>query len=225
MRAWSKLGAHLIGQLKPVRVKQPSEAVLELPRPRGERSPFMTLLAKRQSQREFSPEALSPEVLSDLLWAAFGINRPETGGRTAPSAMNAQEIDVYAALPGGVYRYHPKSHALHRVAEVDARRVTGYQDFVDDAPLDLIYVADGSQARHLPGWQDDVFGATCAGAVSQNVYLFCAEQGLNTVVRAWFDRDALVNTLGLGPNERVLLTQTVGYPPAPAAAGQTTHSK
>ena len=215
MRAFSKLGAHLIGQLKPARVRQPSEAVLELPPPRCSHSGLLTLLARRQSQREFAPEALATEVLSDLLWAAFGVNRPETGGRTAPSAMNAQEIDVYAALPSGVYRYHPKSHALHRVAEVDARRVTGYQDFVDDAPLDLIYVADGSQVRYRPGWQDDVFGAACAGAIAQNVYLFCAEQGLNTVVRAWFDRSTLAKTLALEPDERVLLTQTVGYPPGP----------
>ena len=218
MRTFSKLGAQLIGQLKPARVKQPSQAVLELPPPRRARSPFLTLLAQRQSRREFAPEALAPEVLSDLLWAAFGVNRPETGGRTAPSAMNAQDVDIYAALASGVYRYHFKSHTLHRVAEVDARRVTGYQDFVDDAPLDLIYVADGSRARHLPGWQGDVFGATCAGAVAQNVYLFCAEQGLNTVVRAWFDRSALSKTLGLEPDERVLLTQTVGYPPAASGA-------
>lgn len=225
MRAFSKLGAHLIGQLKPARAKQPSQAVLELPPPRRERSAFLTLLGRRQSQREFAPEALSPDVLSDLLWAAFGINRLETGGRTAPSAMNAQEIDVYAALPSGVFRYQPKSHALHRVAEVDARRITGYQDFVDDAPLDLIYVADGSQARHLPGWQDDVFGATCAGAIAQNVYLFCAEQGLNTVVRAWFDRAALAKTLALEPDERVLLTQTVGYPPAARDEGPKPSTK
>lgn len=225
MRAFSKLGAHLLGQLKPARVKQPSQAVLELPPPRRERSAFLTLLGRRQSQREFAPEALSPEVLSDLLWAAFGINRSETGGRTAPSAMNAQEIDVYAALSSGVFRYHPKSHALHRVAEVDARRITGYQDFVDDAPLDLIYVADGSQQRHLPGWQDDVFGATCAGAIAQNVYLFCAEQGLNTVVRAWFDRATLAKTLALESDERVLLTQTVGYPPAARGAGPNADTK
>lgn len=111
------------------------------------------------------------------------------------------------------------------VAEVDARRITGYQDFVDDAPLDLIYVAGGSPARHLPGWEDDVFDATCAGAIAQNVYLFCAEQGLNTVVRAWCDRMTLAKTLALGRDERVLLTQTVGYPPAARGGGPKPSSK
>lgn len=212
MRTLTKLGAHLFGQLKPDRVKQRSMATLELPPPRRSQSPFLTLLAARQSRREFSPRALPTELLSDLLWAAFGINRSD-GGRTAPSAMNAQEIDVYVALPEGVYLYHPKTHDLHCVAEVDARRVTGYQDFVDDAPLDLIYVADQAHTRALPGGQADVFAAACAGAVAQNVYLFCAEQGLNTVVRGWFDHSVLSDTLRLGPDERVLLTQTVGYPP------------
>lgn len=217
MRTLTKLGAHLIGQLKPDRVKQRSEAVLELPPPRRARSPLLTLLAARQSRREFDPRALPPELVSDLLWAAFGINRQDTGGRTAPSAMNAQEIDVYVALPAGVYLYHPKSHALHRVAELDARRVTGYQDFVDDAPLDLIYVADRGHTRNLLGGQAETFAAACAGAVAQNVYLFCAEQGLNTVVRAWFDHAVLAQTLRLGSDEHVLLTQTVGYPPAAGA--------
>jgi nitroreductase len=213
MRTLTKLGAHLIGQFKAERAKEASQTVLALPPPRRESDPLLRLLARRQSQREFAPEALAPELLSDLLWAAFGVNRPETSGRTAPSAMNAQEIDVYAALPSGAYRYHAKEHALHRVAEVDARRVTGYQDFVDDAPLDLIYVADRGHTRYLPGWID-VFGAACAGAIAQNVYLFCAEQGLNTVVRAWFDASALAQALQLAPEQHVLLTQTVGYAPA-----------
>ncbi len=134
MRTLTKLGAHLMGQLKPDRVSERSQLVLRLPAPRHESTPFLSLLERRQSRREFAPAALPREVLSELLWAAFGINRPESGGRTAPSAMNAQEVDVYVALPAGVYLYHPKSHDLHRVAEVDARRVTGYQDFVDDAP-------------------------------------------------------------------------------------------
>lgn len=213
MRTLTKLGAHLIGQLKPDRVKQRSTAILELPPPRCAQSPFLTLLSARQSRREFAKTELPMELLSDLLWAAFGINRRESGGRTAPSAMNAQEVDVYTALPAGVYLYQPKSHCLHRVAEIDARRVTGYQDFVDEAPLDLIYVADHAHTRALPGDQAKVFSAACAGAVAQNVYLFCAEQGLNTVVRAWFDRAVLADALRLGPDEHVLLTQTVGYPP------------
>lgn len=218
MRTLTKLSAHLIGQLKPDRVKERSQQALALPAPRRERSSLLALLERRRSQREFSPAALPLELLSDLLWAAFGINRPDTGGRTAPSALNAQEIDVYVALPSGLYLYHAKAHDLRRVAEVDARRVTGYQDFVDEAPIDLIYVADHAHTRAVPEGQRDVFAAACAGAVAQNVYLFCAEQGLNTVVRAWFDGKALAETLKLGSHERVLLTQTVGYPPSHSAA-------
>jgi nitroreductase len=213
MRTMSESGAHLIGDIKPDRVKERSDEVLELPPPRSDGSPLLSLLAQRQSRRVFSRRVLPLELLSDLLWAAFGVNRPETTGRTAPSGLNVQEIDVYVAVATGVYLFEANAHRLHRVARIDARRVTGYQDFVDDAPLDLIYVADRAPARSLLGSQQDMFAAVCAGAVAQNVYLFCAEQGLNTVVRAWFNARVLGDALQLGPDERVLLTQTVGYPP------------
>jgi SagB-type dehydrogenase family enzyme len=208
----TKLSASLIGHLKPNRVKERSEASLELPPARRAGSALMGLLEQRQSSRDFAPKALPLQLLSDLLWAAFGINRPETGGRTAPSAMNAQEIDIYAALPGGLYIFEAPTHRLHRVAEVDARRVTGYQDFMDEAPLDLIYVADMAHTRKVPITEQEVYAAASAGAIAQNVYLFCAEQGLATVVRGWFDRKALAEALKLSPHEQVLLTQTVGYP-------------
>jgi SagB-type dehydrogenase family enzyme len=156
-------------------------------------------------------------LLSNLLWAAYGINRPETGGRTAPSALNAQEIDVYVALPRGLYLYDAKAHALRLVKECDARRVTGYQDFVDHAPLDLIYVADHAHTDRVPAQLRRVYAAASAGAIAQNVYLFCAANGLATVVRGWFDRKALTAALGLGNDEEVVLTQTVGFaaPPSP----------
>jgi SagB-type dehydrogenase family enzyme len=151
-------------------------------------------------------------VLSELLWAAFGINRPEDGGRTAPSALNAQEIDIYVARADGLYLYDAKGHSLRLVASVDARRVTGYQDFVDEAPLDLVYVADHAHLRAIPAEQRLVYSAASAGAVVQNVYLYAASAGLVTVVRGLFDRAALAAAIGLTANERVLLTQTVGYP-------------
>lgn len=216
MHTLTKLSASLIGHLKPNRVKQRSEAELALPPPRLRASPVLQLLARRQSQREFATTPLPLGLLSELLWAAFGINRPETGGRTAPSAMNAQEIDIYVALAGGLYIFEPKAHNLHRVAEVDARRVTGYQDFVDEAPVDLIYVADMEHTLKVPIAQQEVYAAACAGAIAQNVYLFCAEQGLHTVVRGWFDRVGLSQALGLSSKESVLLTQTVGYAPGAA---------
>jgi SagB-type dehydrogenase family enzyme len=150
-------------------------------------------------------------VLSSLLWAADGINRPEAGGRTAPSALNAQEIAVYVALASGVYVYEPKAHALHRVADVDARRVTGYQEFVDEAPVELIYVADHAHHRLVPSHLRSIYAAVSAGAICQNVYLFCASAGLVSVARGWFDRHALAEALALHRGQDIILAQTVGY--------------
>lgn len=208
----TKLAASFIGHLKADRAKGRSSTVVELPPPdRNGGGALMSVLARRRSEREFRTTPLPPQVLSDLLWAAFGINRPESGGRTAPSALNAQEIDVYAALAGGLYIYAPKSHTLQLIAEVDARRVTGYQDFVDEAPLDLIYVADRAHTLAVPADRRSIYAAASAGAIAQNVYLYCASAGLATVVRALFDAKALEKALDLGLHEEVLLTQTVGF--------------
>jgi nitroreductase len=126
--------------------------------------------------------------------------------------MGAQEIDVYCAMAGGLYIYDPRAHSLSLVSAVDARRVTGHQDFVDDAPLDLVYVADQTHMAAVPNSQREAYSAVAAGAIAQNVYLYCASAGLATVVRGWFDRHALTTALGLGEHERVVIAQTVGYP-------------
>ncbi len=213
MSTISKYLSSFVGGLKPNRISGRASSTLELPPPvEVGGMPLNEALKRRHSQREFSPTALSQHVLSNLLWSACGINRAETGGRTAPSALNAQEVDVYVALAKGVYVYDAKAHALGLVAEIDARRVTGYQDFVDHAPGDLVYVADHS---HVPSWSEQqqlLFSAASAGAMAQNVYLYAASAGLVSVLRAWFDRGALEKALGLGESERVLLAQTVGYP-------------
>lgn len=171
----------------------------------------MDTLARRHSSREFAPDVLPLPVLSGLLWAAYGINRPD-GGRTAPSALNAQEVEVYAALPQGAYRYDAGAHALNLVSAADVRRVTGYQDFVDDAPLDLVFVADYSRLGMVPATQRESYASVAAGAISQNVYLYAAAMGLATVIRAWIDRAAIADALGLSHDQHVLLSQTVGYP-------------
>ena len=134
------------------------------------------------------------------------------GGRTAPSALDAQEIDVYVALPDGAYIYDERNHALKLVAASDLRRITGYQDFVDDAPLDLVYVADHRRMRMVPVAQRESYASAAAGAIAQTVYLYAASAGLATVIRAWIDRDAIADALGLGHDEHVVLSQTVGYP-------------
>jgi nitroreductase len=150
-------------------------------------------------------------TLSNLLWAAYGVNRPE-GGRTAPSALNAQEVDLYVALPSGAYFCDAPTNSLQLVVSSDLRRITGYQDFVDEAPLDIIFVADYSRTKLVPVGLRESYAAVAAGAISQNLYLFAASNGLATVIRAWIDRDAIANALGPSHDQQVLLSQTVGYP-------------
>jgi nitroreductase len=126
--------------------------------------------------------------------------------------MNAQEIDVYVALPSGAYLYDAAANELQLVAASDLRRVTGYQDFVDEAPLDLVFIADHSRMTLVPVASRESFASAAAGAISQNVYLFAAANGLSTVIRAWINRDAIADALGLGHDHQVPLSQTVGFP-------------
>ncbi|MBI4893923.1 MAG: SagB/ThcOx family dehydrogenase [Acidobacteria bacterium] len=167
--------------------------------------PLMEALKARQSGREFSPRKLPEQTLSNLLWAAWGVNRPEKGGRTAPSAMNRQEVDLYAVTAEGAFLYDAKKHALQAVAAGDLRALAGTQGFVKDAPLNLVLVADTAKSGDL------TYAAISAGAISQNVYLYCASEGLSTVVRASVDRPALEKALRLRPEQKILVAQTVGF--------------
>jgi SagB-type dehydrogenase family enzyme len=213
MSMLAKLALGAMGQLRPLPAQGDGVATIVLP-PVSRRGglPLMEALAGRHSQREFARAALPLPLLSGLLWAAWGVNR-RGGGRTAPSALNAQEIDLYVALPEGAYLYEASKHRLRRVAAADLRRVTGYQDFVDEAPLDLVFVADHSRMRMVPAAQRESYASVAAGAIAQNVYLFAAAHGLATVIRAWIDRAAMADALGLTHDQQVLLSQTVGYPP------------
>lgn len=185
---------------------------LELPKPKLDAATTLVAALKaRKSGREFSPAPLSPPALSDLLWAACGVNR-EDGRRTAPTAKNWQEIDVYVVLPEGTYVYDAKVHALRGVAKGDFRAATGTQDFVASAPLNLVYVADLSRMPGAAPEDRDRYAASDAAFVSQNVYLWCAATGLSTVVRGSVDRPALAKTLGLRADQRIILAQTVGHP-------------
>jgi SagB-type dehydrogenase family enzyme len=172
--------------------------------------PLMEAISKRRSDREFTSTELPLLLLSSLLWAAYGVNRPD-GGRTAPSALNAQEVDIYVALPSGAYLYDAATNQLILIASSDLRRVTGYQDFVDEAPLDLVFVADYGRVKLVPVGLRESYASVAAGAISQNVYLFAASNGLATVIRAWIDREAIADALGLSHDQQVLLSQTVGY--------------
>ncbi|MFC1552722.1 SagB/ThcOx family dehydrogenase [Candidatus Latescibacterota bacterium] len=174
--------------------------------------PLMEALKNRRSGREFSSKELPDQVLSNLIWAAFGINRPETGYRTAPSSMNRQDIDVYIATSFGVYVYEPKEHALIQVVPDDLRAMTGTQEYVKDAAVNLIFVSDFSKL----GDDEDAWKFRTAridtGLISQNVYLFCASEGLSTVVRGKVDMPPLAKAIKLRSDQHIIICQSVGYP-------------
>lgn len=174
----------------------------------------MQVLKERQTAREFSGKKLSAQVLSDLLWAAFGINRPESGKRTAPSARNWQEMEIYVIMEDGAYLYDPRVNLLRGVVKGDLRKLAGTQDFVATAPLNLVYVADTTKMKGVPAEDQSLYAGADTGFISQNVYLFCASEGLATVVRGSVDRKALAAALKLPEQKRITLAQTVGYPPA-----------
>jgi len=187
--------------------------ILALPNPQTDGGrPLMQVLKHRNTSRAFSPERLSAQVLSNLLWAAYGINRPDAGKRTAPSAMNWQEIDIYVALAEGLYRYEAAGHRLEPVVSGDLRSLTGSQPFIAEAPVNLIYVADHSRTGKASKEERELYSAADTGFISQNVYLFCASEGLATVVRGSIDREALAKAMRLRPEQKIILAQTVGYP-------------
>ena len=173
--------------------------------------PLMQVLKERKSTRTFDPQKLPAQVLSNLLWAAFGVNRPESGKRTAPSAMDWEETDIYVATADGLYLYDPKANQLVPVVREDLRAQTGTQSYIKDAPLDLVYVADLAKTRSSSA-DRDMYVAADTGFIAQNVYLFCASEGLATVVRGSIDRPALAKAMHLRPDQRIMLAQTVGYP-------------
>jgi len=183
---------------------------IQLTKPQIAGNPLLEVLAKRSSAREFSPEPLPENILSNMLWAAAGINRPDSGKRTAPTAMNKQEIDVYIATESGIYLYEAKSHSLKMVAAGDLRGLTGRQDYVKEAAVNLIYVADYSRMRSSS--DQELYAAADTGFISENVYLYCASTGLATVVRAYIDKQALSKAMKLRADQKIILAQSVGYP-------------
>ena len=192
--------------------------VIKLPPPQTDGGkPLMQALKLRQSTRgNFGPDVkLSMQVLSYLLWAADGVNRPN-GYRTAPSAVNWQNIDIYVTTADGLFLYDALKHELKVLGKKDVRAVAGTQDFVKTAPLNLIYVADMAKAKGFGGDNKPMptaepWSFAGAGAIAQNVYLFCASEGLACIVRAMVDADAIASTLKLRPDQKVLLAQTVAH--------------
>jgi nitroreductase len=188
---------------------------ISLPQPKMEGGkPLMVALKDRCSTKAFSPEPVPMEMLSDLLWAADGINRPDSGKRTAPSAMNSQDIDIYVLLAKGVYFYDAKAHSLVPVLAEDLRALSaGPQDYAKEAPLHLLYVADYAKMSKLPDRPKQVFFSACnTGAITQNVGLYCASAGLGSAVRGTMDVPTLHKKLKLRDDQEIMFNQVVGYP-------------
>jgi nitroreductase len=176
--------------------------------------PLMEALRDRHTFRELKPDKLPDQVLSDLLWAGFGINRPATGQRTAPSAMNSQEVDLYVATPDALYLYNAKSNHLRATLTGDLRKATSKSAFATNAPVVLIYVADLPRLAKAKPDRRSFYATFDAGCISQNVYLYCASAGLGTVVYD-LDREALSKALRLRPEQEIVMAQAVGYTRTP----------
>ncbi len=190
-----------------------SQEIIKLPAPKTEGGmPLMQALKERESGRAFSSRKLSSETLSNLLWAAWGVNRPD-GRRTAPSARNLQDIDIYAAMEDGLYLYDAKNHQLKKISGRDIRAATGNQDYVKGAALNLIYVSDLARLKVPDPAAAEFFIGAHTGFIAQNVYLFCASEGLSTVVRGNINKEALAEIMKLRTDQKITLAQSVGYPP------------
>jgi nitroreductase len=199
----------------PGAVRGAEPAVLQLPAAQTDGGkPLMDTLHARRTTREFKPDALPPQTLANLLWAAFGINRPATGQRTAPSAMNSQEVDLYAALPQGLFLYDAAAHQLKPVVSADLRPGAGGQDTFKLAPVTLIYVADLPKLAKASPETRPFYAGFDAGCICQNVYLYCASEGLGTVVHD-LDRKPLAAAMNLRPGQQITLAQAVGFPKVP----------
>ena len=182
-----------------------------LPPPRSEGGqPLTTALKLRRSTREYSDRPLPAQVLSDLLWAAFGVNRP-SGDRTAPYWRHVMVIDIYVAMADGVWLYDPKAHALVPHMKDDLRALGGTQDFVSGAPLNLVYVAHGERMTDVGPEERRLFASADACFIGQNVSLFCASEGLATVFRGSANQARLGAALKLPEGQFVTFAQTVGY--------------
>jgi SagB-type dehydrogenase family enzyme len=173
--------------------------------------PLFEALKLRQSLRDYSTKEIELQTVSNLLWSAYGINRPD-GKRTVPSARGWNEFDIYVVMSAGWYIYDAEKHALLQMSTDDRREYAGRQDFVKTAPLTLIFVADYDRMTDASDDIRDFYAATDAGFISQNVYLFCASEGLGTCVLGQVDRDKMREIFRLRPGQRVVLSQTMGYP-------------
>lgn len=185
---------------------------IQLPEPQTEGGmPLMEALSKRHSSRSYKQDDLDLQTLSNLLWAANGFNRRDEQKRTAPTSRNRQEMEVYVAMKSGLYYYDAWENKLNLKIAEDIRAATGLQDFPAVAPVNLIFVANMEKAEDPASERQHYSSHINTGYIAQNVYLFCASEGLATVSRAWLDKDVLSEAMQLDSLKKIILCQTVGY--------------
>ena len=219
MKASAATGAVLMtGSLSPAVAQELKPIQLLAPQLDGGR-PLMQVLKDRRSTRSYSPKEIPLQILSNLLWAAVGINRPHIGLRTAPQKLSSGSIDIYLATANGVFFYDATKNLLNPVVAEDVRSLSGrqypppgmYGGYVGDAPVNLIYVWDGLKNSRYSDELNLCLAFSLTGFISQNAYLYCASEGLVTVVRLWFDKPALEKKMKLRPEQYATLVQSVGY--------------
>lgn len=189
--------------------------VMELEKPDLTKSfPLMKALNERKTNREITSEPVTDKQLSEILWAANGMNRPD-GKRTSPSTQNRQMTDVYVVLETGIFFYNAALHNLTRIAEGDHRNLAGTQPFVQNASVNLVFVSDLAKfnSSYPPEDLDLLMWAGVeAGAQTQNVYLYGASEGLAVVIRGSVNREELGKVMRLSPEKIIVVTQTIGMP-------------
>ena len=192
--------------------EQQQQHKMELPpAERGGGRPFMEVLNERKTTRKFPERELEPHILSSLLWAANGVNREEDGKRTAPSARDMREIDVYVITPQAAFLYIPEKHDLKLIKDGDFRKeAAGRSEFAATAPVILVFVANAKKMEKMDAASKDLYAHIDCGYVSQNVYLYCASENLGTVAIGGVDKAGMSKILGL-KEDKVILSQPVGY--------------
>jgi SagB-type dehydrogenase family enzyme len=179
-------------------------------------------MMRRHSTREFFSKPLSLDTLSEVFWAAYGVNRTE-GKRTVPSALGLYPLEIYGFTAQGVYKYNPEQHTLTKITDKDLRAKSGSQEFVAGAPLDLViytdykkFVTGNPDIDNMVKGQEDRISLLDAGAVTENIYLYCSSEQINVVERAMVDEKALSEALGLSSSRHFIVAMSIGYPPIPA---------
>lgn len=184
---------------------------IQLPQPQKDSGKSISYcLQNRTSTKEFdNTKTLSEQQIANILWAAYGFNRADK--RTAPSAMNCQEFTMYVFLPEGIYRWNDAKNELVLIEEGDLRYLTGGQDYVADAAMNIVYVADYAKMESIAKESQVAMAYADCGLIAQNVYLYCASENLGCVIRGYIDRPTVEKRLNLPTSSKVILSQTIGF--------------